>query len=74
MGIPAAEQQKLFTRFFRASNATAAEVPGTGLGLVVVKGIVEAHGGRLQLSSTEGVGTTVVVDLPVGALAVAEGA
>ena len=42
MGIPAAEQSKLFTRFFRASNATKAEVPGTGLGLVVVKGIVRS--------------------------------
>ncbi|MCB1252734.1 MAG: ATP-binding protein [Austwickia sp.] len=69
MGIPAAEQEKLFTRFFRASNATRAEVPGTGLGLVVVKGIVEAHGGRLQLSSTEGVGTTVVVELPISVAA-----
>lgn len=65
IGIPAAEQEKLFTRFFRASNATRAEVPGTGLGLVVVKGIVEAHGGHLQLSSTEDVGTTISIELPV---------
>ena len=40
MGIPAAEQEKLFTRFFRASNATRAEVPGTGLGLVVVLSLI----------------------------------
>ncbi len=65
MGIPEAEQDRLFTRFFRASNATKHEVPGTGLGLVVVRGIVEAHGGRLTLSSLEGVGTTVVVELPL---------
>ncbi len=65
MGIPEEEQDRLFTRFFRASNATKHEVPGTGLGLVVVRGIVEAHGGRLSLSSVEGVGTTVVVELPL---------
>ncbi len=56
MGIPQAEQSRLFTRFFRASNATKNEIPGTGLGLVVVRGIVDAHGGTLSLSSVEGVG------------------
>ncbi len=64
MGIPQAEQSRLFTRFFRASNATKNEIPGTGLGLVVVRGIVDAHGGTLSLSSVEDVGTTVVMELP----------
>lgn len=59
MGIPEADQQRLFTRFFRASNATTAQVPGTGLGLVIVQGIVERHGGRLELESVENEGTTV---------------
>lgn len=64
IGIPESEQAQLFTRFFRASNATRNEVPGTGLGLVVVRGIVEAHGGQLELTSTEDVGTTVTIHLP----------
>lgn len=65
IGIPASDQERLFTRFFRASNATSAQVPGTGLGLVVVQGIVERHHGRLELDSEEGRGTTVRMILPV---------
>ena len=64
MGIPDAEQQQLFERFFRASSATSNAVPGAGLGLTIVKTIVEAHGGTVRLTSTEGTGTTVHVDLP----------
>ncbi len=59
MGIPKRDQARLFTRFFRASNATDAQVPGTGLGLTIVRGIVERHGGRLELESAENVGTTI---------------
>ena len=59
MGIPEADQARLFTRFFRAGNATQAQVPGTGLGLSIVQGIVERHGGNLELESTENVGTTL---------------
>lgn len=65
MGIPMAEQGRVFTRFFRASNATRAQVPGAGLGLVVAKEIVTGLGGRVRLSSAEGVGTTVLMELPV---------
>lgn len=64
IGIPLAEQEHVFGRFFRASNATAQAIPGTGLGLVIVQGIVERHGGVLELDSAEGEGTTVVVRLP----------
>ncbi|MDO5699746.1 MAG: ATP-binding protein [Dermatophilus congolensis] len=64
MGIPKADQARLFTRFFRASNATSAQVPGTGLGLVIVQGIVERHRGALELDSTEGVGTTFTMTFP----------
>ncbi|RJK98142.1 ATP-binding protein [Vallicoccus soli] len=64
IGIPAAEQDRLFTRFFRASNATAAAVQGTGLGLTIVRSIVEQHGGALEVASEQGRGTRVVVDLP----------
>jgi signal transduction histidine kinase len=64
MGIPDAEQQRLFERFFRASSATSRAVPGAGLGLTIVKTIVEAHGGTVGLTSTEHEGTTVRVELP----------
>jgi signal transduction histidine kinase len=64
IGIPAAEQSELFSEFFRASNARKLAEEGTGLGLALVKQAVARHGGRLHLASEEGVGTTVVVDLP----------
>ncbi|MGN7246494.1 ATP-binding protein [Janibacter anophelis] len=65
MGIPAEDRERLFTRFFRASNAQEGHVPGTGLGLVIVQTIAEAHGGHVELDSTEGEGTTVTLVLPV---------
>jgi PAS domain S-box-containing protein len=64
MGIPADEQDQLFTRFFRASTATAQAIQGTGLGLTIVQSIVERHGGRISVSSSEGIGTNVSVSLP----------
>ena len=65
LGIPERDQADLFTRFFRASNATEQAIPGTGLGLSIAKQIVEDHhDGRLRLISAEGEGTTVVIDLP----------
>jgi two-component system, OmpR family, phosphate regulon sensor histidine kinase PhoR len=65
IGIPAADMPQLFSRFYRAANATTAAIPGTGLGLAIVKTIVEDHGGRLDLTSVEGEGTVVVIDLPL---------
>jgi PAS domain S-box-containing protein len=68
VGIPAADLPRLFSAFFRGSNATASVgrqiVPGTGLGLVVSRAIVELHGGTISVASTEGVGTTVTLSLP----------
>jgi two-component system phosphate regulon sensor histidine kinase PhoR len=64
MGIPAAEAEQLFERFFRTSNATDQAVPGTGLGLTIVKALVDAHGGRISVDSVEGSGTTFRIDLP----------
>lgn len=64
VGIPEADQEHLFERFFRASTAVSKAVPGAGLGLTIVKTIVEAHGGSIALTSTEGIGTTVRVTLP----------
>ena len=65
IGIPAADQRRLCTRFFRAANASASSIPGTGLGLSIAREIAERHGGSLVLSSEEGYGTTARVELPL---------
>jgi PAS domain S-box-containing protein len=62
LGIPAAELPQLFTRFFRAS--TAMGIPGTGIGLHLVRELVEMHGGTVQVASTPGEGSTFTVSLP----------
>jgi PAS domain S-box-containing protein len=64
IGIPAADLPHIFTRFHRGRN-TVGVVPGTGIGLTSVRAIVEQHGGTLSVESTEGVGTTVQVWLPL---------
>lgn len=66
LGIPAAEQEHLFDRFFRASSATSRAIPGVGLGLTIVKAIVEAHDGEVFVQSEEGIGTSFRVELPLG--------
>ncbi len=64
IGIPAADLSRLSERFFRAGNAQSAAIPGTGLGLTIVRTVVEGHGGTLSVSSVEGEGTTMRVLLP----------
>jgi PAS domain S-box-containing protein len=63
VGIPARDQPQIFHRFFRTSQT--AMVPGVGLGLTIVKAIAEAHGGRVSLQSSDGVGSTFRVELPL---------
>ena len=63
IGIPLADQKQLFTAFHRGRNAT--HLPGSGLGLVIVKRCVELHGGHITCESTEGMGTTFTVSLPL---------
>jgi signal transduction histidine kinase len=64
-GIPQEEQALVFDRFARASNATASGVPGAGLGLTVVKAIVDGHGGEVGVLSAPGAGTTMRIALPL---------
>ncbi|MEY9950719.1 sensor histidine kinase [Leifsonia sp. EB34] len=65
IGIPAVELSQLSQRFFRASTATRNAVPGVGLGLTITKAIVTAHGGRLDIASEEGIGTSISLRLPI---------
>jgi PAS domain S-box-containing protein len=64
IGIPAADRPHLFRRFYRASTAVERRIPGTGLGLVVTRTIVERHDGTITLADTAGNGTTFVIRLP----------
>jgi signal transduction histidine kinase len=67
IGIPAESIPKLFQEFYRARNAKALEEAGTGLGLTIVRDLVERYGGRVSVESREGEGTTFTVLLPLAA-------
>ncbi len=64
-GIPAAYQDRLFKEFSRIRTDATAHIAGTGLGLSLVKTIVEAHDGRIGVRSTEGVGSLFYLELPL---------
>ncbi|MFD6158986.1 sensor histidine kinase [Nocardia sp. NPDC060256] len=63
-GLPADEADRIFERFYRTDNSRARTSGGTGLGLSIVQALVSAHGGTVDVRSTEGVGTTFTVRLP----------
>ena len=65
MGISAADQERLFERFFRTTSATTQAIPGIGLGLSISQAIAEAHGGKIIVSSLLGVGTTFRFEAPL---------
>ncbi len=64
-GIPLAEQEKIFERFYRLGSELRRETQGVGIGLSVVKHIVEAHGGRVTVQSQPGQGSRFTIELPV---------
>lgn len=65
IGIPKEEWKNIFQKFFRARNAREQAISGSGLGLFIVKKIIEDHGGHIRFESTEGVGTTFLLELPM---------
>jgi two-component system phosphate regulon sensor histidine kinase PhoR len=67
IGLSAEDQRQVFDRFFRARNSAELAIPGMGLGLAIVRAIVTAHQGTVDLASTLGEGTTVTVRLPLRA-------
>ena len=64
IGIDADDLPKLFTKFFQAKSASAVSVKGTGVGLALVKAIMDGHGGKVYATSTVGVGSTFTVEIP----------
>jgi PAS domain S-box-containing protein len=66
IGIPPSDQERIFDRFHRVDNRLARQTPGTGLGLFLVRAVVEAHNGKVWVDSVPGQGSTFWVELPVG--------
>ncbi len=64
IGIPPAEHERIFDRFHRVDNGLTRKAPGTGLGLFLVRAVVEAHGGSVWVESKPGEGSTFWVELP----------
>ena len=64
-GIGLEDQQKIFQKFYQVGDALKSEMKGVGLGLAIVQYMMEAHGGRVEVQSTLGVGSTFSLILPV---------
>ena len=64
IGIPEDKMPRVFERFYRADSSRSQKIGGSGLGLSIVKHIVEHHNGQIQLQSKEGEGTEIVIMFP----------
>jgi two-component system, OmpR family, sensor histidine kinase SenX3 len=77
IGIAESEQTRIFERFYRVDRARSRETGGTGLGLAIVRHVVQAHGGEVTVTSSEGEGSTFTIQIPIssngGARPVSEG-
>jgi len=65
VGIPEKDQEKLFSKFFRADNVMRMQTEGSGLGLFIVKNVIRKHGGEITFDSKEGMGTEFVFTIPI---------
>jgi signal transduction histidine kinase len=65
IGIASGEQAKIFDKFYRAEDSLVHETKGSGLGLSLVRHIMEAHGGSVEVQSAPGRGSTFMLVLPV---------
>ncbi|MCK5510108.1 PAS domain-containing protein [Candidatus Parcubacteria bacterium] len=65
VGIPEKDQEKLFSKFFRADNVMRMQTEGSGLGLFIVKNVIRKHGGEIIFDSKEGMGTEFVFTIPI---------
>jgi PAS domain S-box-containing protein len=68
-GIPKKQQDQIFTKMFRADNVKLKEIEGNGLGLYIIKSIVDNSGGKIWFDSEEGKGTTFTIEYPVSGMA-----
>ena len=73
VGISESDLNRVFERFYRVDPARSRETGGTGLGLSIVKHVVGNHGGEVQVWSSQGVGSTFSIRLPIGEEVIHEG-
>jgi signal transduction histidine kinase len=67
LGIPLHEQRDIFEKFVRGTDSKTRRIKGTGIGLAMVRRIVQAHGGEIQLASAPGEGSRFTISIPAGA-------